>query len=63
MKIGIVVDNYKKEKFEKALKEKQYVFTSSPSFTGCYQFIVLTNDFDGVRKLCTELEINIKRSN
>jgi hypothetical protein len=63
MKIGIVVDNYKKEKFEKALNEKKYVFTVMPSFTGCHQFIVMTNDVEGIRKLCIEQEISIKQSN
>lgn len=65
-KVGIVVDNYKLEKFKSELTGKGYKDFTTSKFTKDTTSIMVQVDEDKVmdiKKLCQRLELHFKRSN
>lgn len=65
MKIGIVADNYKLDKFKTKLKSKGFTIDIYP-FTKDTSSITIETDEAGkkeIAKICTEVELHFKRSN
>jgi hypothetical protein len=65
-KVGIVVDNYKLEKFKSELTKKGFTdFDVTPFTKGCSTIRVNVPDdqIKEVGKICTLCELHFKRSN
>lgn len=66
MKSGIVVDNYKLEKFKERLERDGFDDFEVVPFTNESSTIQVNHEFNRIldlKKLCTELELHFKRRN
>lgn len=65
IKVGIVADNYKVDKFTEELTRAGYAFETFP-FAGGTTLLkvrVAPQQVDNVRRLCQTIEIHFKQSN
>jgi len=66
MRIGIVADNYKLDRFKQELSAKGFTEIQIYPFTeGVSQMHVIADkkDFDQINKICQEVELFYKRGN
>ena len=67
--IGITIDDHKQDKFEAALREADYSFTTARLMPGVklIKILVTPDDFDRAKeqvyRICKTLQINFNRSN
>lgn len=65
-KIGIVIDNYKLEKFRQGLKDIDVFINKETPFiqhTTILSMICSEHKIDDIAKMCKKLEIDFKASN